>query len=200
MNGDSEVGAASTRRLGWAVWLAGVVAALWSLGFAAVSAWQLVTGPGERSRLSDYAAGLAVMIVLVLALKLVGAVLALAAVLPGRLGLSISVVAIGLWGAFGLVGLYAVGGVFIAVGTVGGVLQPSEAWIAAGGVTERSALYLLFVSVGAAAYGGLAISFHRRYHQPWKVAAEGLVGAPLLLLLLLGVAPGILGVVGLLPR
>jgi hypothetical protein len=45
----------------------------------------------------------------------------------------------------------------------------------------------------------LAISFHRRHNQPWTVTLAGLIGAPLLLLLVLGVAPAILGMVGLLP-
>jgi hypothetical protein len=179
--------------------LAGVVAAMWSLGFAAVSVWQLVVGPGEGTRFSAYAAGLAVMIAVVLVLKLVGALIAVAAVTRGELGLPARGVALGLWGAAGLLALYAAGSIVIAIGTVGGAVEPSAAWTAAGGVTERSLLYLLFVLVGATAYCVLAIAFHRRHRQPWTVAVAGLVGAPLLLGLLLGVAPAILGMVGLLP-
>ena len=52
---------------------------------------------------------------------------------------------------------------------------------------------------GAAAYGVLAVWFHRRHHLRWTSAVAGLAGAALLLGLLLGVAPAILSRWGLLP-
>lgn len=107
--------------------------------------------------------------------------------------------AVGLWGAFGLLALYSAGSVVIAFGTVAGVLEPSAAWTTAGGVTGRSVLYVLFNLAGAAAFGVLAITFHHRHRQRWPVAATGLVGAPLLLTLILGVGPALLGALGLLP-
>jgi hypothetical protein len=45
----------------------------------------------------------------------------------------------------------------------------------------------------------LAVWFHRRHHLGWTSAVAGLAGAPLLLALLLAVAPAILGRWGLLP-
>jgi uncharacterized membrane protein YeaQ/YmgE (transglycosylase-associated protein family) len=75
------------------------------------------------------------------------------------------------------------------VGTVSGLLAPSAAWTAAGGVTAKAILYVLFFLVGAALFGVLAVWFHRRHHLEWTVVVAGLVGAPLLLALLLAVGP-----------
>jgi hypothetical protein len=106
---------------------------------------------------------------------------------------------VALWGAFGLLSLYSAGNLVITVGTVSGRLAPSAAWTAAGGVTPKAILYVLFFLVGAALFGMLAVWFHRRHHLGWTVAAAGLVGAPLLLGLILAAAPAILGRWGLLP-
>jgi intracellular septation protein A len=79
------------------------------------------------------------------------------------------------------------------------LLPPSAAWTAAGGVTVRAVLYVLFFLAGAALFGVLAVWFHRRHHLRWTSAVAGLAGAPLLLGLLLAVAPAVLGQWGLLP-
>ncbi|HET7519046.1 MAG TPA: hypothetical protein VFN05_15435, partial [Actinomycetes bacterium] len=109
----------------------------------------------------------------------------------------------GFWGwpcgAFGLLALYSAGNLVITVGTVSGLLAPSAAWTAAGGVTARAVLYVLFFLVGAALFGVLAVWFHRRHHLRWTSAVAGLAGAPLLLGLILAAAPAILGRWGLLP-
>jgi hypothetical protein len=102
-------------------------------------------------------------------------------------------------GAFGVLALYSAGNLFITVGTESGLLAPSAAWTAAGGVTGRAVLYVLFFLAGAVLFGVLAVWFHRRHHLGWTAAVAGLVGAPLLLGLLLAVAPAILGRWGLLP-
>jgi hypothetical protein len=102
-------------------------------------------------------------------------------------------------GAFGLLALYSAGNLFITAGTVSGLLAPSAAWTAAGGVTPRAVLYVLFFLAGAAIFGVLAVWFHRRHHLGWTSAVAGLAGAPLLLGLLLGVAPAILARWDLLP-
>jgi hypothetical protein len=182
----------------------GYAAAAWCVGFAGVSAWQvagLIGQPDPRGRNAAYAAGLAIIGVLVGVLKLAGAAVALAAVLvrPGRLGRRpLWLLGAALWGAFGLLGLYSAGNLVITVGTVTGLLAPSAAWTAAGGVTAKAVGYVLFFLVGAALFGVLAVWFHR--HQlRWTSAVAGLAGAPLLLGLLLAVAPAILGRWGLLP-
>jgi hypothetical protein len=177
----------------------GYAAAAWCLGFAAVSAWQVVH-PAALQRYAADASGLAIMIVLVGVLKLAGAAVALAAVLvrPGRPRRSRRLLGVALWGAFGLLALYSAGNLAITAGTVGGLLAPSAAWTAAGGVTPKAVLYVLFFLAGAALFGVLAVWFHRRHHLRWTTAAAGLAGAPLLLGLLLAVIPAILGSWGLL--
>jgi hypothetical protein len=100
---------------------------------------------------------------------------------------------VALWGAFGLLSLYSAGNLVITVGTVSGLLAPSAAWTAAGDVTPKAILSVLFFLVGAALFGMLAVWFHRRHHLGWTVAVAGLVRAPLLLGLILAAAPAILG-------
>ena len=183
----------------------GYVAAAWCIGFAGVSAWQLAAGPIGQSatgqRYAAHASGLAIMGVLVGLLKLAGAAVAVAAVLvgPGRPPRQLQLLGVALWGAFGLLALYSAGNLVITVGTVSGLLAPSAAWTAAGGVTARAVLYVLFFLVGAALFGVLAVWFHRRHHLRWTSAVAGLAGAPLLLGLILAAAPAILGRWGLLP-
>jgi hypothetical protein len=179
----------------------GYAAAVWCLGFAGVSAWMVAAGligPAARQRDAAYASGLAIISVIVLVLKLAGAAVALAAVRvrPGR---PLQLLGVALWGAFGLLGLYSAGNLAITVGTVSGLLAPSAAWTAAGGVTPKAILYVLFFLAGAALFGRLAVWFHRRHHLRWTSVAAGLAGAPLLLALILAVVPAILGRLGLLP-
>jgi hypothetical protein len=178
----------------------GYAAAAWCLGFAAVSAWQ-VAQPAASQRHAADASGLAIMSVLVGVLKLAGAAVALAAVLvrPGLPRRPRRLLGVALWGAFGLLALYSAGNLVITVGTVGGLLAPSAAWTAAGGVTPRAILYVLFFLLGTGLFGVLAVWFHRRHHLRWTSAAAGLAGAPLLLGLLLAVIPAILSRWGLLP-
>jgi hypothetical protein len=176
------------------------LAATWCLGFAALSAWQVVQ-PAASQRYAADASGLAIMSAVVGVLKLGGAAVALAAVLvrPGPPRRSRRLLGVALWGAFGLLALYSAGNLVITVGTVSGLLAPSAAWTAAGGVTPKAVLYVLFFLAGAALFGVLAVWFHRRHHLRWTSAAAGLAGAPLLLGLLLAVIPAILGRWGLLP-
>jgi hypothetical protein len=179
----------------------GYTAAAWCLGFAGVSAWQVVAGPATGQRFAAYASGLTILSVLVGVLKLAGAAVALAAVLapPGLPRRPLQLLGVALWGAFGLLGLYSAGNLVITVGTVSGLLAPSAAWTAAGGVTAKAVLYVLFFLAGAALFGVLAVWFQRRHHLGWISAVAGLAGAPLLLGLLLAGAPAILGRWGLLP-
>ena len=183
----------------------GYAAAAWCVGFAGVSAWQVagdLSGqPGPGRRYAAYAAGLAIVGVLVGVLKLAGAAVAVAAVLvrPGPPRRPRQLLGVALWGAFGLLCLYSAGNLFITVGTVSGLLAPSAAWTAAGGVTAMAILYVVFFLVGSALFGALAVWFHRRHQLRWTSAVAGLAGAPLLLWLILTVAPAILSRWGLLP-
>jgi hypothetical protein len=82
---------------------------------------------------------------------------------------------------------------------VTGLVEPSSAWEAAGGVTPHAVLYVPFFLVGAAMFGVLTCSYHRRHDVRIASAVTGLLGAPVLLALLLGVAPWALGRLGRLP-
>ena len=173
----------------------GYVTAAWCLGFAGVSVWLVAGMAGKPGK-----AGLVILSVVVLVLKLAGAAVALAAVLhgPGWPDRPVRLLGVALWGAFGLLALYSAGNLYITAGTESGLLAPSAAWTAAGGVTPRAVLYVLFFLAGAALFGVLAVWFRRRHQLGWTSAVAGLAGAPLLLGLLLGVAPAILSRWGLL--
>ncbi len=175
----------------------GFGAAAWCLGFAGESVWDIVTGLDPTSRFAAYGSGLAVAMIFVLVLKLVGAVVAVAAIQPRHAYKR--VVATVLWGAFGLLALYSAGNVIITVGTLTGLMEPSAAWQAAGGVSVKALLYVLFFLAGAAMFGVLAISYHRRHRSRWTSVALGIAGAPVLLAIVLVVIPAILGHLGLLP-
>jgi peptidoglycan/LPS O-acetylase OafA/YrhL len=62
-----------------------------------------------------------------------------------------------------------------------------------------SILYVLFFLIGAILFVVLAASFHRRHRTPWTAAVIGLLGAPLLLSVVLVIAPRILSHLDLLP-
>jgi hypothetical protein len=106
---------------------------------------------------------------------------------------------VAVWGAFGVLALYSAGNLVITAGTESRLLAPSAAWTAAGGVTGRAVLYVLFFLAGAGMFGVLAVWFHRRHQLRWTAAVAGLAGAPLLLGLILAAVPAILGHWGLLP-
>jgi hypothetical protein len=82
----------------------GFTATAWCLGFAAVSAWQVVAGPPAGRWLAADASGLAILSMLVGVLKLAGAAVALAAVLapPGLPRRPPQLLGVALWGVFGL--------------------------------------------------------------------------------------------------
>ncbi len=73
MSGDVFQASRSERAVGY-------VAIAWCLSFAAVSLWQLVTGLPTGNQFAAYASGLAAMVVVVLLLKVVGALVVFAAV------------------------------------------------------------------------------------------------------------------------
>lgn len=179
------------------VGVTGFAAATWCLGFAAVSAWQIIHGPDPADRFAAYASGLAVASIVVLVLKLVGAGIAVAAVQPRQSHERI--IALALWGAFGSLALYSAGNLVITVGTLTGLMAPSAAWQAAGGVSVKAVLYVLFFLAGAGMFGMLATWYQRRHRTRWTWAAVGVMGAPVLIALLLVILPGILGHLGLLP-
>jgi hypothetical protein len=77
----------------------GYAAAAWCLGFAGVSVWLVAGMTGEPGH-----AGLVILSLVALVLKLAGAAVALAAVLhrPGGQDRPVRLLGVTLWGAFGL--------------------------------------------------------------------------------------------------
>lgn len=171
----------------------------WCLGFAAVNGWHLVSGGPSGTVLSEHVVGVTVVSVLVLLLKLVGAGMAVAAVRATPRARASWLLAVGLWGAAGLLVLYSLGNVLITVGTVSGLLEPTPAWEAAGGVTGRAVSYLLFFLVAAPMFTAVAASYQRRLRPHRSAVAAGVVGAPVLLGVLLVALPAVLSASGLLP-
>jgi hypothetical protein len=192
MSGDVFQASRSERAVGY-------VAIAWCLSLAAVSVWQLVTELPTGTQIAAYASGLAAMVVVVLLLKVEGALVVFAAVTPLQRRVPAGVLATCLWGAFALLALYSAGNLVITAGTVTGLFAPSAAWTAAGGVTPKAVLYVAFFLVGAAIFGVLAVSFQRRRRPGWRVVLVGAICAPVVLALLLAVAPALLGRLGLLP-
>lgn len=171
--------------------------AAWCLLFAAVNVLQLLTGRLAQDDLASYATGIAVMAVLVLVLKVIGAGVALTSIRPAQqpswlLGAA-------LWGMASLLVLYSLGNVMITVVTASGLTGPSEAWEAAGGVTGRTVAYLVFFLAAAPLFTVLAFSYQRRLRPRWSALVAGVIGAPLLLGTLLVAAPAVLSAMGLLP-
>jgi len=98
-----------------------------------------------------------------------------------------------LWAATSTLALYSAGNLVITVGTVTGLLEPTEAWKSAGGVTVRAVAYVLFFLAGAAMSATLTVSYHRRHRLHWTPIAAGIVAPPVLLGGLLVVIPAVFG-------
>ena len=161
--------------------------AAWCLVFAAVNIAFLATGRFTSGPYADMAAGLAVMDWIVVALKLLGATVAVRSVIA-RTPTAVRTVLV--WGAFALLGLYSAGNVVELARMV--VFDP-------GRIEIRSLAYVVFFLAGAAGYGALAVSYSRRTRARRSHAALGVLGAPLALGALLVAVPAGLTAVGLLP-
>lgn len=172
---------------------------MWCLTFAVPNVVELIGGRAPGEPFSGYAEGIAVMSAVVLVLKLIGAGVALAAVRPRTRSRRWWWLATALWGATALLGLYSAGNIAIVLGVVSGVIEPSAAWQAAGGVTLRSIVYLVFFLVPAPMFGALAVSYQRVHRFGPGPLVVGAVGAPVVLAGVLVVAPAILAGLGLLP-
>jgi hypothetical protein len=176
--------------------ITGTLVAAWCLGFAAVNAWQLATGRLTDERFAGYTAALVVASILVLFLKLVGAGMALASLRTVHHRGVRWLLGAALWAATSTLALYSAGNLVFTLGTVTGLLAPTAAWEAAGGVTVRAVGYGLFFLAGAAMSAVLTVSYHRRHRLRWPAVVAGFIGPPVLLGGLLVVIPALLGTIG----
>jgi hypothetical protein len=163
------------------------------LGFAAVNVVFEATGHFANGRYAAYAPGFAVMDWLVVVLKVLGAAVALLSVAPRQRILSTRAVAVSVWGAFGTLAVYAVGGVVEAVGMVTGL---------SGSIDEidlASVGYLLCFLAAATGFGVLAVSYSGRHPRTRGPAVLGVLVGPLVLGLVLLLMPAVLRALGLFP-
>jgi hypothetical protein len=163
------------------------VMAAWCLGFAAVNIAFQVTGRFASGPYAELAAGIAVMDWMVVGLKVLGAAVAVRAVVA-RPPTAVRTVLV--WGAFALLGLYSAGNVVELVGML--LSEP-------GGIELRSLAYIVFFLAGAVGFGTLAVSYSLRTRARRGHAVLGVLGAPLVLGALLVAAPAVLTAMGLFP-
>jgi len=162
----------------------------WCVGFAAVNVVFEVAGRFAEGPLAGYATGLAVMEWLVVGLKLLGALTAGMTVTDRPRRVTSSVRTALVWGAFGLLTFYSGGNLVKMVLLL--AADPQQ-------VTARLLAYVAFFAAGAVGYGVLAVSYFRRSGRNRRAALLGALGGPVVLGLLLAVAPALLTAAGLLP-
>ncbi|SCL69272.1 DUF3995 domain-containing protein [Micromonospora peucetia] len=167
--------------------------ALCCIGFAVVNVVFEMTDRFADGPYTEYASAIAVMNWLVVGLKTVGAALALLSVVERPRVLSPALLGVLLWGAFAMLGVYAVGSVAQAVGMVSGLAGTADQIDIAG------IGYVLFFLVLAIGYGALAISYSRRFGLRKGVAVLGVLGAPVVLGVILLAIPTLLAAFGLMP-
>jgi hypothetical protein len=163
------------------------------IGFALVSIVFEIAGRFADGPYAEYASGFSVMNWIVVGLKAIGAAVALLSVAKRPALASPAVMTVLVWGAFATLGVYALGSVVEAVGMASGLLgSPDQIDIA-------GIVYVLFFSLMAAGYGVLAISYSRRHGLRRGFAILGVLGAPVVLVLLLLAVPALLALFGILP-
>ncbi|MGW0432466.1 hypothetical protein ACWDV4_07955 [Micromonospora sp. NPDC003197] len=167
--------------------------ALCCIGFAVVNVVFEMTDRFDDGPYTEYASAIAVMNWLVAGLKMVGAAVALLSVAKRPRVLSPALLGVLLWGAFTLLGVYAVGSVAQAVGMVSGLAGTANQIDIAG------IGYVLFFLVLAIGYGVLTISYSRRFGLRKGVAVLGVLGAPVVLGVILLAIPTLLAAIGLMP-
>lgn len=167
--------------------------ALWCVGFALVNVVFEATGHFVDGPLAAYAQGASVMDWVVVGLKLLGAAVALLTVANPRSLVPPALVTVLAWGAFALLGVYALGNVVEAIGMATGLSGDP------GQITPRNVAYVLFFLPAAAGYGILAISYSRRVGFRRWYALLGVIGGPLVIALLLLAIPALLASLGILP-
>lgn len=180
-------------RPGTGVVLTARLIALGCLGFAVVNIVLEMTDRFADGPYAAYASGLAVMNWLVVGLKAVGGAVALLSVAKRQRLLPPALLGMSLWGAFALLGVYALGSVVQAAGMALNLAGTRDQ------VDLAGVAYVLFFLLLAAGYGVLTISYSRRFALRKRVAVLGVLGAPVLLGAILLAVPMLLAAVGVMP-
>jgi hypothetical protein len=184
-------------RPGTGVTVVGALVALCCIGFAGVNIVLEITDRFADSTYAQYVAeypvGFTVMNWLVVALKVIGAAVAVLSVTDRPRLIRPAAVGVLVWAAFATLGVYALGSVVEGVGMVLGLAGRGDQSASA------NVGYVLFFLLFAAGFGVLAISYSRRHHMRKGHVLLGLVGAPMVLGLVLFAVPTSLAAFGLLP-
>ncbi|MEU9508548.1 hypothetical protein AB0D32_20000 [Micromonospora sp. NPDC048170] len=167
--------------------------ALCCIGFAVFNVAFEMTDRFADGPYAEYASAITVMNWLVVGLKTVGAAVALLSVAERPRVLSPALLGVLLWGAFAMLGVYAVGSVAQAVGMVSGLAGTADQ------IDITGVGYVLFFLVLATGYGALTISYSRRFGLRKGVAVLGVLGAPVVLGVILLAIPALLAAFGLMP-
>jgi hypothetical protein len=178
---------------GRAVTLVAVLMTAWCLGFAAVNVVFEATDHFAGPQYAQYDTALRVMDWLVVALKLLGAAVAVLSLRKSFRWVSARTLTVLVWGAFATLAVYSLGGVVEGIAMATGALPGRDR------IDATDLAYLAFFLLAASGYGVLAVSRLRRHRQPWSLAAVGALAAPLVLSLVLVVAPALLTAAGLAP-
>jgi hypothetical protein len=180
-------------RPGTGVTVMGRLVALGCIGFAVVNVVFEMTDRFADGPYAEFASGIAVMNWLVVGLKALGAAVALLSVAKRPRALPPAFLGVLLWGAFAMLGVYALGSVVQAVGMALGLAGTADQ------IDMAGVGYVLSFLLLAAGYGVLAISYSRRFGLRNSVAVLGLLGAPVMLSMILLAVPMLLSALGLLP-
>jgi hypothetical protein len=172
--------------------LVGVLVVLWCLGFAAVNVAFELTGHFDHGRLAAISTGISIMNWVAAGLKILGAVIAALATVPAQRLVRSETLTVLLWGCFATVATYVAGSLVEAVSFATGLAgEPGD-------LSPRNLAYVLFFLAAATGFGVLAVSYSRGHGSPRRLAAWGLLGAPVVLGGLLVLLPAVLTAAGLL--
>lgn len=162
------------------------------LGFAAVNIVFELNDRFADSQYADYATGLTVMNWLVVCLKLLGAAVALLSIWRPRV-LPVAALTVLIWGCFATFVVYGASSLVqmlaIALGVTGDV----------GDIDLAGFGYVLGFLLLASGFGLLTISFSRRHSIRKRFAVLGVLGAPVLLVLVLMAVPALLAAFDIMP-
>jgi hypothetical protein len=192
---DEPPAPAWVRPARWVRWSA-FGAASWAVAFAAVNVYLQLGGVDGDNPLREVWSAMTVMNLSVIALKAAGAALALAAVSQWGRRLPTWLVTAGMWGAGGLLLLYAGvnAGALIADGALTSALP-----LVGGEFAVPGWSYAAFFAVPGVLFAAVARDHQRRSGTASRWMLLGLLGAPALLAMVLLGLPWLLTVTGLLP-
>ncbi|WP_189048076.1 hypothetical protein [Micromonospora sonchi] len=183
----------ASARPGAGITVIGHLMALCCIMFAIVNIVFEMTGHFADGPHVEYVRAIAVMNWLVVGLKAMGAAVALMSVAKRPRFLPPAGLGVLLWGAFAMLGVYALGSVMQAVGMASGLTGTADQ------IDPAGVGYVLFFLVLTAGYGALAISWSRRFALRKGVAVLGVLGAPVVLGVILLAVPMLLAALGLMP-